>query len=230
MGMLAAIEVWKSSYDLQAEYKLWESWFKAIGDAVTKVDGVSTRILPPAGASPFPVMEVSWDPKKVQLTAGEIGRQLLDGEPRIMSHAEGEGHSFIIRPVAMQPGQYKLVAARLTGILRSAPSVRPADAGAPASDISGLWKVTVEFVRGSAEHKLELTSAGGAVQGMHYGTLYKSEVRGSVSGNQVSLRSAMPSAGSRLPYRFIGTVDKGRMSGEVDLGEYGKARWSAVKV
>ena len=32
------------------------------------------------------------------MTAGELGRLLLDGEPRIASHAEGEGHSFRNHP------------------------------------------------------------------------------------------------------------------------------------
>jgi L-seryl-tRNA(Ser) seleniumtransferase len=146
-----------------------------------------------------------------------------------MSHAEGDGNSFIIRPVAMQPGQYKLVAARLTDVLRSAPEAGPGESG-PAVDVSGNWRVTVEFVRGAAEHKLELTCASGSVQGTHHGTARKTEIRGTITGNRITLRSAMPSVGSRLPYHFIGTAEQERMSGELNLGEYGKARWSAVKV
>ena len=34
-----------------------------------------------------------------------------------MSHASGEGHSFAIRPVAMRPDDYKIVAERLTADL-----------------------------------------------------------------------------------------------------------------
>jgi hypothetical protein len=30
-----------------------------------------------------------------------------------MSHAEGEGHSFVIRPAALKPVEYKIVAQRL---------------------------------------------------------------------------------------------------------------------
>ncbi|MCL4850022.1 MAG: aminotransferase class V-fold PLP-dependent enzyme [Bryobacteraceae bacterium] len=230
MGMLAAIEVWKNSYDLKAEYREWESWFQDISAAVTKVGGVSTRVLPPAGASPFPVMEVSWDPARVGLTAGEVGQQLLDGEPRIMSHAEGEGHSFIIRPVAIQRGDHKTVAARLAEILRQAPPVRTASAAVPARDISGNWRVTVEFIRGSAEHHLELSADGASVAGTHRATSLTGRVQGTVRGSEIRLRSALPCEGTRLTYEFTGKVEGEHMSGEVGLGEYGRARWSAVRV
>ncbi|MGH9630313.1 MAG: aminotransferase class V-fold PLP-dependent enzyme [Bryobacteraceae bacterium] len=229
MGMLAALEVWKNSYNLQAEYKTWEGWFRSIAQAVTKIDGVSTRTLPPAGASPFPVMEVSWDAGRVGLTAGEIGRQLLEGEPRIMSHAEGEGSSFIIRPVAMQPSDYKIVSNRLAHILGNAPKPAEKVIEPPAIDVSGAWRVTIEFIRGSAEHRLELAAAGAELKGTHFGVSGKGEVRGSVQGATVRFRTAIPCEGSRLPYRFTGTAQKDRMSGDLELGEYGRARWSAVR-
>jgi D-glucosaminate-6-phosphate ammonia-lyase len=227
MGMLAAVEAWKK-LDLEGEYKRWESWYRVIGDRIEKIAGVSTRILPPKGASPFPVMEVAWDPKKVALTAGEVGRMLLEGEPRIMSHAEGEGHSFIIRPVSMQPGHDQIVAARLAEVLRTPAPQRHA-AAPPAVDLSGDWRVTVEFVRGSAEHTLALKVSGDTVEGTHIGTVGRTEIRGTIRGNEVSLRSAMPTAGSRLTYRFTGAAAPDRMSGELNLGEYGKARWTAVR-
>lgn len=229
MGMLAAIEVWKFNYNLQSEYRMWEGWMREIGDAVTKLDGVSARYLPPAGASPFPIMEVSWDPARIGLTAGEIGRQLLDGEPRIMSHAEGDGHSFRIRPVAMQPGDQKLVAARLTEILRAAPAPSAASVQPPALDLTGEWRVTVEFVRGMAEHRLDLRAAGSEVTGTHYGTRGHAEIRGFMRGTEVRLRSAIPAEASRLAYEFVGKAEDGRLSGEVDLGEYGRARWTAER-
>src|SRR5437762_10064838 len=116
----------------------------------------------PARGGPFPTLNLSWDAGKIPLTAGEVGRKLLDGEPRIMSHGEGEGHSFAIRPVAMKPGEYKIVARRLKEIFTagagSAPK-KPAPA-APAGDISGAWEVEVQYEVGSARHKLFLSAAG----------------------------------------------------------------------
>ena len=231
MGMFAAIEVWANEhhYDPARDYAVWREWLRAIAAAVEKVDGVNTRMLPPAGASPFPVMEVAWDRERVGLTAGDIGRKLLEGEPRIMSHAGGEGYSFLIRPVAMQPGDYKAVASRLSELFRTAPRWKAQKAAPPAADVSGTWRVQVQFVRGAAEHQLELRAAGAEVTGTHVGTNGTGEVRGSVHGNQVSLRSSIACEGSRLGYHFTGAVKEGRISGEVGLGEYGRARWTAVK-
>ena len=54
------------------------------------------------------------------MTGAELYRLLLDGEPRIMSHAAGEGHSFVLRPVAIKPDDYKLVTNRLREIFAAA--------------------------------------------------------------------------------------------------------------
>lgn len=228
MGMLAAVELWKK-HDVEREYRMWEGWLKAIGDAVTRVPGVASKPLPPAGASPFPVLEVSWDQRLIGLTAGQIGRALLDGEPRIMSHAEGDAHSFVIRPVAMKPGDARLVAARLSEILRNAPKEQTESVEAAAADLSGEWRVKIEFVRGSTEHTLKLAASGNAVTGQHLGRKAQGSVRGTVRGTQVRLRSSLPLEGTRLAYDFRGSVSQGRMSGEVSLGEYGAGKWSAQR-
>ena len=148
--------LFRSKYDLQAEYKLWESWYAHISEKLTQVPGVSTKVSPPGADSPYPVLVVSWDRERIGMTAGELGRMLLEGEPRIMSHAEGDGYSCRIRPVAMKPGEYKLVAQRLLEIFRSqgpkaAPALRP-----PAADVAGRWEVDLEFVIGATRHKLFL--------------------------------------------------------------------------
>jgi len=80
---------------------------------------------------------------------------------------------------------------------------------------------------GSAEHKLALTTAGNSVSGSHAGWAYKGDIKGAVDGSRVDFRSSMPCEGTHLTYRFTGTVTGDQMSGEVGLGEYGKARWRA---
>ncbi len=230
MGMLAAIEVWSRKYDLQAEYRQWEGWYAHISEKIAPVPGVQTKVLPPAGASPYPVLEVAWDPEPIGWTAGEVGRLLREGEPRIVSHAEGEGHSFLIRPVAMKAGEYKLVAQRLLEVFRQAPkskaspTLRP-----PAADLAGEWEVELEFVVGSTRHKLFLETNGNRVTGRHSGRTAVGELRGAIDGDQLSLRSRLPYEGTRLAYEFTGSVGRDRMSGEVALGEYGRARWTAQR-
>jgi len=192
---------------------------------------VRTEVRGPARGGPFPTLLVSWDPEKVGITAGELGRQLLAGEPRIMTHAEGEGYEFVIRPVAMNPGEYKMVAERLLAVFRAAPRGRPAkpSLAAPAADISGAWDVEIEYEVGAARHRLYLTARENQVTGAHTGWAFRGDVRGHVDGSRVELRSALPVGGMDLAYHFAGRIEGDGMSGEIGLGANGRARWRAVR-
>ncbi len=228
MGMLAAIEVWRHNYDLEAEYKKWEGWYGEIGRAIMKVPGIQVKVVPPAGASPFPVLEVAWDPQQLGVTAGEVGRQLRDGEPRIFSHAEGDGHSFIIRPVALKEGEHTIVADRLLEIFRQAPKgTMPRPLRPPTAQLSGSWELKIEFSRGAVAHQWLLEANGNQITGRHFGRITKGSVTGTIDGEKLLLRSSLPYEGTRLAYDFTGLAASGEMSGEVSLGEYGRARWTA---
>lgn len=224
MGMVAAIEVWASTRDLKAEYKTWESWFAEISAVITKVPGVTTKVLPPAGASPFPVMTIAWDSERVGITAGEVYDLLINGEPRIQSHAAGDGFSFLLRPVAMKPEHVKPVARRLDEIFRSAPKGTPRKKWAsPASKLSGVWTANIEFSYGSARHTLELAADGNKISGTHKGRAESGAVTGIIDGQKITLSSALHG------YEFTGRVEGDRMAGEIELGEYGTAKFTATK-
>lgn len=229
VGMVRAVEVWRKERDVQADFREWESWYAFIREQITQVPGVRAEVHGPVRGGPFPTLNVSWDPAKVGLTAGEVGRKLLDGEPRIMTHAEGDSHSFLIRPVAMKPGEYKIVARRLAEVLRSAPTAlkSKAPASPPSADISGVWDAEIQYEVGSARHRLFLTTAGNTVSGSHSGWKFQGDLKGTVDGSRVELRSSLPAHGTRLAYRFAGTLEGEQMTGEVTLGEYGRARWHA---
>jgi D-glucosaminate-6-phosphate ammonia-lyase len=225
IGMVTAMDVYFHKRDIAAEYRQWKSWYAHITSEITRVEGVKTRVLPAAGASPFPVLEISWSSA---LTAGELYKLLLDGEPRIMSHAAGDGSSFILRPVAMKPDDYKLVASRLHEIFAAAPKTKPAQAQISlSSNPSGHWDMDLEFVRGASRHGLLLQVRGGRVTGSHRGTSAHGDVDGTVSGDRIRFRSTLPVEGMRLVYTFNGTISGDRMSGDVDLGEFGAATWKA---
>src|SRR5712692_8495737 len=217
MGLLAAIEYFVSKRDMPSEYREWEGWYAHITKTVTRLAGIQTKVNPPSGASPFPVLNVEWDPQKYNLTGGALYDLLLNGEPRIMSHAAGDGHSFIIRPAAMQPGDEKLVAARLEQIFqRSAGAPAPKSLRAPSSQIAGRWDVEVQFVRGSSRHTLFLEQDGNKISGTHEGHRLKGDLAGGIDGDQVRLRSGFRFEGSGLSYTFLGKVNGDSMSGEVD--------------
>ena len=129
----------------------------------------------------------------------------------------------------MKPGEYKIVAQRLYDILRNAPKqskAKPALAP-PAVDISGAWDVEIQYQVGSARHKLFLTAKENRVTGSHSGWAFQGDLSGRMDGDKVELRSSLPAEGTRLAYLFQGTAARDTMSGAVNLGEYGSARWSA---
>jgi D-glucosaminate-6-phosphate ammonia-lyase len=227
IGMLAAVEVLMTR-GIEGDFRTWKSWLQEISDVVTRVPGVRTKMQDPAGASPYPTMNIEWDPQQVGITAGEVYEQLLAGEPRVMSHAAGDGYSFRVRPPAIRPGDQALAGRRIAEVLRGAPRGAATKAPAsPAADIAGRWDVDVEYSRGKARHTFLLVTSGNSVEGSHIGRRLQGAVRGEVDGDRVQLRSSLPHEGTRLSFRFDGRMEGQTMEGEVDLGEYGKARWTA---
>jgi L-seryl-tRNA(Ser) seleniumtransferase len=229
VGMTAAVDAWVNKRDIRAEYEEWKSWYAHITKVITQVAGVKTEVQEPTRGGPFPTMNVSWDPERIGLTAGELHKILLSGEPAIQTHAEGEGYSFRFRPVAMKPDEYKIVADRLLEVFRNAPKPRPATLAKPASDISGRWNVQMKFALGEADHLLFLEAYGNRLTGTHIGSLTRGRVEGEIDGDRVRFQSVLPIEGSRLSYEFSGRLAGDRMEGDLDLGEYPNGRWTAVR-
>ena len=114
-------------------------------------------------------------------------------------------------------------------MLRNAPKGAPKrkTLAAPSADVAGRWDVDVQYGRGTARHKLLLVTTGNRVEGSHIGRRLQGAVNGTVDGDRVRLRSSLPTEGTQLTYRFDGRIQGPTIEGEVELGEYGKARWTA---
>jgi L-seryl-tRNA(Ser) seleniumtransferase len=95
--------------------------------------------------------------------------------------------------------------------------------------VAGQWEVRLDFVRGSASHKLVLEQDGGKLVGTHEGEFASGDLNGTVAGNQVRFQSGYGTEGTRVSYQFTGNVEGARMSGTVALGEYGEAKWTAER-
>jgi hypothetical protein len=185
----------------------------------------------PIRGGPFPTLNISWDPEQIGLTAGELGRRLLEGDPAIMTQAAGDGHSFLLRPVAMKPGEYQIVARRLYELFAAAPSkAEPPKPETPAHSVSGVWEVEIAYEVGTARHTLTVEQEGNAIRGVHKGWAYQGDFKGRVDGKHVSLRSTLPADGNVLTYVFQGAVEENAMSGDVRIGEYGSATWRAHRL
>ena len=79
VGMVAAVETWVNKRDIEAEYREWKEWYAHITKVIVRVPGVSTEVAGPSRGGPFPTMNISWDPSRIGLTAGELHDLLLDG-------------------------------------------------------------------------------------------------------------------------------------------------------
>ena len=63
--------------------------------------------------------------------------------------------------------------------------------------------------------------------GTHFGWALEGKLTGLMNGDRVSFQSVLPASGQSLSYAFSGRVEGDAMSGDLELGEYGRARWTA---
>jgi len=231
MGLLAAVEALASKPDRSEEDELWRTWYRHIIDRVSQVRGVTGFIAEGETEGNYVRMSIQWDPKLIGLTSGDVGEVLLSGKPRIRAHAGGEGHSLAIRAAALYPGDDKLVAERLFEIFSNAPGPKPAKPEPPpaAIDVSGHWAVQIDYSVGSARHKFFLSMEHSQLSGEHTGRITSGAIRGRVIRREVDFSSSARYEGTSLRYRFTGRASGDRMSGKVDLGEYGTGRWQAQR-
>jgi seryl-tRNA(Sec) selenium transferase len=236
MGMLAAVEMWKER-DHEAEWKKWQGWLDQIATSVKRVNGVTTRVSDPEGLSnKTPMLHIEWDASAVGITGQEVAKVLLDGEPRIVL-AGGSGtrpgnmkSSASVTPYMMMPGDDKIVAERLYAVLSSPPKFEnPVVPQSEPVSVDGQWQAEITFLRGSATHTLVFEQHGQDLVGTHQGEFVSGDLNGSVAANQVHFRSRQRIQGQHLSYEFTGTVEGDKMSGAVNMGEYGEAQWTAQR-
>lgn len=248
MGLLAAVEAWAVSGD-RAQPR-WISDLTIIAGEVTRVAAVSAAICErngPSGASPH--LEVRWDGDRIPITGLDLRRRLLNTEPRIMldDRYAAEG-SLRVLPFSLQPGEAQAVGERLRQELAvaagrpRAPELPRALTPPPAGQVAGEWDLTIDFVRGQAGHRLTIVQDNAKLAGIHHTAFHENRLSGAVHGGRVQFASAHPFEGATLCYRFAGTIADGRMAGAVELGstsvltpgpvnqgEFGDARWRAVR-
>jgi L-seryl-tRNA(Ser) seleniumtransferase len=236
MGMLAAVEAWKTR-DYDAEMRNWRQRLDFISKQVTPINGVTTHVREPEGLSNrTPVLRIEWNADQVGITGQEVSKMLMNTEPRIVlggatgSRPEHMQSSVSITPYMMMPGDEKIVAERLSAVLSNHPVFpNPAVPQGELASVAGQWQATLEFDRGSAIHTLIFEQNGTDLKGTHQGEFVSGDLSGKVTANQVSFRSAQKIQGQLLSYEFTGIVEGDKITGNIDMGEYGPARWRAER-
>jgi hypothetical protein len=238
MGMLAAVRAWYRR-DHDAEQREWLEWIRFIAAALEGIPGLRSTIhMPDADLSNrAPTLAIRWDGAKVGITGTELVERLDRGAPRIFVLG-GEGtrpdrmeSSIGIMPYMLQPGEYKIVAATLSRYLRN-PGMHgdsPVDSGATGK-LAGTWNVRIQYRRGVGTQRFKLTQDGALVTGTQQGEIFQTAIHGRVQGGHAVLESTMAASGNDIPFVFSGAVSGDSFSGEVKLGEYGRATFQATRV
>ncbi len=117
LGMLAAVEAYLQR-DHAADWKLWESQVKLIGEAASSVNGVKYEVHVPEIANHVPSLNITWNENKVKISANDARKALRDGHPSI--ETVGGSENIGITTWMMNPGEERIVAKRIKEILEGA--------------------------------------------------------------------------------------------------------------
>jgi D-glucosaminate-6-phosphate ammonia-lyase len=231
VGMLAAVEAWVKR-DHHAEWKQWLTYLDHIAKKVSKIEGVTTSINEPTALSNrSPVLNISWDPDQLHITGEEVEEEVARNKPRIAlgSRSETGKTSINITSGQMQPGNDKIVADRIYGILSQKRNPKPTSLKPPAATINGRWDVEVEFFSSKSQHTLFLEQDGNWIQGSHKGDFSVRNLVGMIEENQVKLRSVDRHPADSITFIFSGLVSGNTLTGEIYMGEYLNAKFTAKK-
>jgi seryl-tRNA(Sec) selenium transferase len=242
LGMLAAVEAWVKR-DHAGEWKKWLSWLDNISRRVSTIDGVKTAVREPTGLSNrSPELMITWDPAKLNITGEEVAEDLARNKPRIALGSGGGGGrrgsepdpgttAISVTAWMMQPGDDKIVADRIYGVLAQKRSPKSPKIPSPVTNLSGRWDVSVDFFSSKSQHTLFIEQDGNRIQGSHKGDFSVRDLYGTIEGDQVRLRStsAERGTGDSITFTFAGAVSGDTFSGPVYMGEYLNAKFTAKR-
>jgi seryl-tRNA(Sec) selenium transferase len=231
MAMLAAVEAW-TKRDYEAEIRVWASWLDTIAKRITPITGVTSSVTPVEGLSNrMPVLQIRWDKAKLGTTGEAVAKLLFESEPRVsLFPARGRTGpnetGLNIGPYMMAPGDARVVAERLFVVLSNPPRVEEKPPAAPAADLTGTWDVRIQYAASMSTHRLHVRQKGNDLDGVHQGDFESRDLKGSIDGDALKIRSSWEH-GDSLSYTFTGKVTGDEMAGDVNLGEYLDARFTA---
>jgi L-seryl-tRNA(Ser) seleniumtransferase len=236
MGMLAAVEMWMKR-DHDAEWKRWLEALDHIARRLGAIEGVTTSVAQPNGRSNrTPSLRVWWNRDRVGLSGDEVSRLLLTTEPRIALPSARNAQDPALSGVSvtaymMSPGDEKVIADRLHAILSTRASQRPITSPAAAAvDLTGQWQVKIEYAAGWSTHAFYVRQKGNQLDGAHRGDFVSRDLTGTIDGDQVTIRSNYGEQnGDSLSFTFSGRLVGADLSGELDMGEYLGAKWTATR-
>lgn len=239
VAMLAAVEMW-ALRDHNREDAMWTVWMQTIADRVSSIDGITANVRQPRSIDNHsPGLSITWDPARLGIAGEEVANLLWTTEPRIALNAGGgrgarsaaNQTGISITAYMMKLEDVAIVAARLHEVLSAKrPAWKPDTPETPAADLTGRWDLHIRFAAGSGDHTLYVKQQGNRLVGTHQGEFTARDCSGTISGRDVRIDSSIGEVhGAALSYRFIGKLDGDTISGDVDLGEYLGAKFTATR-
>jgi L-seryl-tRNA(Ser) seleniumtransferase len=241
VAMLAAVEMW-ALRDHQKEDEMWTGWMQTIANQVGKIDGVTATVRQPRSIDNHsPGLSINWDPAQLGISGEEVSNILWTTEPRVALGGAGGGGGrgrgnpsqtgISLTAYMMKPEDVKVVGDRIYEILaRRRSPWKPETLKTPAADLSGRWDLNIQFAAGTGEHTLYIKQQGNQLVGTHQGEFTPRDFTGTISGDEVRISSSIGEVhGAALSYRFTGKMDRETLSGDVDLGEYLAAKFTAKR-
>jgi seryl-tRNA(Sec) selenium transferase len=231
LGMLAAVEAW-TTRNHQEEWQTWLDRLEHISKKVTKIKGVETEVKDPPGLNNrAPTLMIRWDPENLNISGYQVAEDCARKAPRL---AIGDGDDdqkawVTITPSQMQPGEEKIVADRLHKLLSAKRPAMNRDLKSAEVSVSGHWEVEVHYFTSVSNHTFFLEQEDNWVHGTHKGEFDMWEMVGMVEGDEVKFRSRFRAPGDHVTFHFWGKVSGDTMEGDVHLGEYLTAKFTAKK-
>ena len=117
IGMVKALDLYLNE-DHEVLWKQWQDQLESISRQVTRVAGVTTSFFVPDIANHVPHMAITWDTGRIAVTPTEVSRLLRDSSPSVVVEAGEDRPGLVMNSFMLQPGESKIVAEQLAGVLR----------------------------------------------------------------------------------------------------------------
>jgi L-seryl-tRNA(Ser) seleniumtransferase len=115
IGMYVALDNFIKR-DHQKQWKIWEDRIAVMENAVKSFNGVTTTVTVPPVANITPTLTISWDTAKIKISCNDFREKLRKGNPSI--EMMGSKENLVITSWNLQPGEEKIVAARMAEELK----------------------------------------------------------------------------------------------------------------
>ena len=99
----------------------------------------------------------------------------------------------------------------------------------PPANIAGTWTITITFIAGTGTHTAIIEQQGEKLTGTYKGEILEGALRGTVKGDTVDFSGFLKHEATGVGFHYTGKVKGDTMSGEVEMGEYWSATWTAER-